>query len=78
MAIVVSYAKAGNNENARLARILKNKAGIKYSRGNHSEPFAWYRNNPRGFSNHIYKLRKKAKDKEWWDFIPTEYYHSYL
>ena len=78
LAIVVSYAKAGNKENARLAKILKNKAGIKYSRGNHSEPFAWYRKNPEGFSNHLYKLRKKAKDNEWWDLIPTKYYLSYL
>ncbi len=77
LCIAVSYQKAGQRDLGRLARMLKNKAHIQYSGGKYSDPLSWHTNDPHGFKNHIYYLRKKARDTRSWDLIPDNYYRSY-
>jgi hypothetical protein len=75
--IVVSYHKDGQSDMARLSRILANKADIKYKRGEYRDPKLWCQKDLKGFTNHVYRLRKKAGDKGWTDAIPQYYWRSY-
>ncbi len=76
LCIVVSYFKAGKHDLKKLAGILTHKGKIEYKKYNLA--LNWYQKNYKGFKNHLSKLRKKARDEEWWDKIPKEYHRSYL
>ena len=75
--IAVSYAKDGQRDMAKLSRILTNKAQIQYDHGSHHNPKTWFQKDPPGFTNHIYRLRKKAARKDWTHHIPADYWKSY-
>ncbi len=79
LCIVVSYKKAGNRNTKKLAMDLTHSAGIRYLGGRYSyeTPRDWHENNRKGFNNHTYKLREKAKQKGWWDNIPADYHLKY-
>ena len=74
LCIVVSYKKAGNSKTKKLATALTHRAGIRYPgrRYSYETPLDWYENNHKGFNNHTYKLREKAKSEGWWDNIPKD------
>ena len=41
--------------------------------------FRWRSNSYfKGFTQHLWKLRKKAKKNNWYDSIPSEYYQIYV
>ena len=75
LCIVVSYNKANKHDLKKLAKTLTHKGKIEYVDYNDAED--WRRRNPETFKNHLAKLRRKAKDKGWWDAIPPSYYLSY-
>ncbi|MDA2927778.1 hypothetical protein MYX78_11220, partial [Acidobacteria bacterium AH-259-G07] len=77
LCIVVSYNKAGERKLAKLAKILTHKGKITYE-NEYENPITWYDDKPSGFKQHAHKLRKKAKEAEWWDSIPADYYHKYI
>lgn len=77
MWLVVSYKKAGKRDLKKLASILKNKAHIRYSHKWH-DPVSWYKHSRRGFTEHVYKLRRRAKEMGLWDRIPEDYLQSYI
>ncbi len=79
LCIVVSYNKGGQHDLERLAKMLKNKAKVHESRSAypHGDPVSWYRNDPTGFANHVYRLRKRARAKGWWNEIPADYWQKY-
>ena len=73
LCIIVSYAKAGGRNLKPLASVLSNRADVGYLRPRYKDPLQWYLSDRDGFKNHVYRLRKKAKDKGWWDEIPSGY-----
>ena len=77
--IIVSYHKAGNRNTKKLAMALTHKAHTRYPSRSYSykTPFAWYENDRKGFNNHTYKMREKAKSEGWWDNIPADYHLKY-
>jgi len=76
LCIVVSYSKAGKNDLKELAKMLTHKAKIEYKR--YDLALEWYQSDYTGFKNHLYRLRKRARDKGWWENIPPEYHLSYI
>ena len=77
LCIAVSYHKAGFRDLRRLALGMKNVAHIKYPGQTYLDPMSWYREDPKGFTQHLWKLREKAKRNNWYDSIPSEYYQIY-
>ena len=62
----------------RVALGMRNKANIRYSRHGYPDPLAWYQGNPKGFTQYLWKLRERARDKDWYDSIPSNYYRTYV
>jgi len=77
LCIAVSYHKDGFRDLRRLALGMKNVAHIKYPGQTYLDPISWYREDPKGFTQHLWKLREKAKRNNWYDSIPSEYYQIY-
>lgn len=77
IAIVVSYRKDGRRDMRKLSQILADKAHLQYQSSQYSDPKSWFRNDPPGFRNHIYRLRKKAAGKGWTNAIPADYWRRY-
>ena len=78
LCIAVSYYKDGFRDLRRLALAMKNSAHIGCPHATYSDPLAWYEGNPKGFTQHLWKLRRKAKDNNWYDSIPSKYYQTYV
>jgi len=78
LCIAVSYHKDGFRNLRRVALGMRNKANIRYSGHGYPDPLSWYQNNPIGFTQHLWKLRQKAKDNNWYDSIPSNYYRIYV
>lgn len=76
-AIAVSYHKDGKRDMRKLSRILADKAHISCERSQYHDPKQWFQDDPSGFRNHIYKLRKKASKKGWFENVPAQYWRSY-
>ena len=76
LCIVVSYYKAKQRDPYQLAKLLAHKAGIKYER-KYLDPLDWILKKRKGFIQHTYKLRKKAKVQNWWNDISSTYYLKY-
>lgn len=76
LCIVVSYWKDEQSDLQRLAQILTNKARVRAPK-QYQRIYDWYKKNPHSFSNHLYKLRKKAEKKGFWEQIPPKYWRSY-
>ena len=81
LCIVVSYSKAGKRNLETLAKMLTNKARIKYPGGKrypYPEPVSWHREAYKGFKDHLSYLRRQARKDGMWDSIPANYYLSYI
>jgi len=77
LCIAVSYHKDRFRNLRRVALGMKNKANIRYDHG-YPDPLTWYQENPTGFTNHLWKLRKKARDNNCYASIPSNYYRKYV
>lgn len=78
LCIAVSYHKDRFRDLRRVALGMKNNANIRYYRHRYSDPLAWYQGNPKGFTQYLGKLRERARDKDWYDSIPSNYYRTYV
>ena len=78
LCIAVSYHKDRFRNLRRVALGMKNKANIKYPGHSYPDPLTWYQENPKGFTQHLWKLREKSRDKNWYDSIPLNYYRIYV